>query len=115
MSRGPLRILLLRTSAVGAAFRDVAPPAVSAPLGILYLSSALERALGSRIEIEAESLSLAVRSSSEIEDWLRAREPDLVGISSSLLEEPRCSLLLAEPDDGRKDPQTLARLTQGEP
>lgn len=88
MSRGPLRILLLRTSAVGAAFRDVAPPAVSAPLGILYLSSALERALGSRIEIEAESLSLAVRSSAEIEGWLRARTPDLVGISSSLLEEP---------------------------
>lgn len=35
----------------------------------------------------------------------------LAAHTRQLLAEPRCSLLIAEPDDGRDDVQTLARLT----
>lgn len=84
----PLRILLVRTSPVGAAFREPSPPAVTAPLGILYLTSSLRQELGPRVEVEVESLSTAVRSTDGIAPLVESRRPDVVGISSSLVEEP---------------------------
>ncbi|MBW2260960.1 MAG: B12-binding domain-containing radical SAM protein [Deltaproteobacteria bacterium] len=80
--------MLVRTSPIGAAFREPSPPAVTAPLGILYLAAALKEALGDAVTVEIESLSTAVRSPGEIPAFIADREPDVVGISSSLVEEP---------------------------
>ena len=83
-----VRILLVRTSPAGAAFREPSPPAVTAPLGILYLASALRREMGDAVTVEIESLSTAVRGRDGIPGFVADRAPDLVGISGSLVEEP---------------------------
>lgn len=87
MSRAPMRVLLVRTSATGAAFRAPSPPAVTAPLGVLYLAAALHEALGDRLAVEVESLSTAVATLQDLPAFLAARRPHLLGISSSMVEE----------------------------
>lgn len=90
----PLRILLMRASAVGAAFVEPRPPAVTAPLGTLYLASALRAALGDEVDVEIGCLSTSVRSAEEIAPFLASRRPHLLGISASLVEEPLAAALV---------------------
>jgi radical SAM superfamily enzyme YgiQ (UPF0313 family) len=79
----------MRTSDAGTAFREPSPPPVTPPLGILYLASSLRRELGDRVEVEVESLSTGVRTMDDVPLLLEERAPDIVGISSLLVEEDR--------------------------
>jgi anaerobic magnesium-protoporphyrin IX monomethyl ester cyclase len=99
----PLRILLVRTSNVGAAFRRPSPPCVIAPLGILYLCSALRKHLGGRVEIAVESLSTAVRSVDEIPSFVSRFACDVIGISSSLVEEAEAAAVAGAARAARAD------------
>ena len=102
-SRRALRILLLRTSPIGAAFRGPAPPCVIAPLGVLYLASSLRKRFGSRVDVIVESLSTAVRSLEDVPGFIARIEPDVVGISSSLVEEQE-AVAVAEASRGLTRP-----------
>jgi anaerobic magnesium-protoporphyrin IX monomethyl ester cyclase len=82
-----MRVLLVKTSAVGAAHRPPAPPCVIAPLGIMYLASSIRKAFGPRVNVEIESLSTAAERVEDIPSFLKRHRPDVVGISSALTEE----------------------------
>jgi anaerobic magnesium-protoporphyrin IX monomethyl ester cyclase len=88
---------------VAAAYRDPSPPCVIAPLGILYLCSALRARFGGSLDIVVENLATAVRSVDDIPEFVKRCRPDIVGISSSLVEENEAVLVArAARQTGRK-------------
>lgn len=90
----PLRILLVRSSPVGSACRGPGATPVAAPLGVLYLTAALRRSLGGRVEVAATSLTTAVDHLDEVAPFVEERRPDLLGISVSLADEAEARRLV---------------------
>lgn len=86
-SRKPLKLLLVKTSTPGAAYRPPSPPAVIAPLGIMYLASSIRKLFRDKVKVEVESLSTAVEKMEDIYSFIESHSPDIVGISSTLSEE----------------------------
>ncbi|MFN7971731.1 MAG: radical SAM protein [Acidobacteriota bacterium] len=80
----PLRLMLIRVDAP-----EVIMPALEAPLGLLYLSAAVKRELGSRVDVTIRDMRCRGQNEKSLERDLQEWKPDVVGFSAISVEAAR--------------------------